>query len=138
MTNCDAIVANYDLLDEQSHDTLAVANVQGLDIGTQAGEEFCERLCQSQVSHLVSELRTQRLKFYAQALLSTAQFRHASAQFVQREQFLLIGRDQPLHTLLHSREISCETVLVAFGRIRTARRFKAAVKFSLNERGVLQ
>jgi hypothetical protein len=40
MTNCDAIFANHDLLDEQSYDALAVVNVQGLDIGTQAGEEF--------------------------------------------------------------------------------------------------
>ena len=56
MSNGDAVLADDDLLDEQSDDALAFQHVQILGFVAQALEEFAQRVGQPQVGGLIGQL----------------------------------------------------------------------------------
>lgn len=73
------------------------------------------------------------MHFCPHTLLAGAEFWHSVPQFVQREKFFLVGRDQPLHTLADAREFPLEGFLPPLRRFGGARRVKAPVEFGTDE-----
>ncbi len=63
MSDSDAVLADDDLLEEQSDDALAFQHVQILGLVAQALEEFAQRVGQPQVGGLIGQLGTERLEF---------------------------------------------------------------------------
>ena len=60
MTNGDVVAPDDDFLDDQPDDALALKHIQILHLGTQALEEFAQRMCEPQVGCLVAELIIKR------------------------------------------------------------------------------
>jgi len=85
MPDRNAVVADDDFLDEQSHDALAFQHAQPLGLGAQALEEFTQRVSESHVGGLVGQLGTQRVELRLQPRLALAQLGHAPAQLVQAQ-----------------------------------------------------
>jgi RNA-directed DNA polymerase len=85
MPDRNAVIADDDFLDEQSHDVLAFQHAQPLGLGAQALEEFTQRVSESQVGSLVGQLGAQRVEFRLQPRLALAQLGHAPALLVQAQ-----------------------------------------------------
>ena len=83
MANGDGVITDHNLLHEQSRYPLPIMHVERLDIGTQALQKRRQRLRQTQVSGLVSNLSAQHFEFGAQRLFASPQFGHPTTQFVQ-------------------------------------------------------
>jgi hypothetical protein len=59
MSDGDVVVANDDLLDEQSDDALALQHIQTLCLRAQTLKEFAERVSESKICGLIDELSIQ-------------------------------------------------------------------------------
>jgi hypothetical protein len=59
MSDCDVVVANDDLLDEQSDDALAFQHVQTSCLRAQTLKEFAERVSESKICGLIDKLSIQ-------------------------------------------------------------------------------
>lgn len=138
MPDGDAVVADHDLLDDQPDDALAGEHVHGLGLGMQTFEEFIQGVGEPQTSTLISQLAIQRRQLRLQPHLALTQRGHAPSQFVQVEQFLLVGSEQPLGTPLNLKQLARRSVLMLLGRMRRARRFQAPGQFGLDQVWVLE
>lgn len=114
----DAVIVDDDLLDDQPDDALASQDIQVLGLSSQPLEEFVQRMSEPQAGALIGQLVVQRFRFRLQTGLALAQRGHTPAQLVEIEQFLLIGRQQPLGTPLELNQLACDPILVSLGRLR--------------------
>jgi len=138
VTNGDVVAPDDDFLDDQPDDALALKHIQILHLGTQAPEEVAQRMCEPQVCCLVAELIIKRCKFCLQSQLALSQLGHASAQFIQAEQFLLVGRQQSFNAAIDLKQLAHDCVLVLLGRMRSTRRFDTSVYLGLDQLRLLQ
>src|SRR5215471_9335946 len=68
----DSIVADKDLLDDQTHDPLALDHVERISAVAQSSQERRGRLCQVQELSAVTSLINDRLQLGAQGLFALA------------------------------------------------------------------
>ena len=59
MSDGDVVVANDDLLDQQSDDALTLQDIQTLCLRAQTRKEFAERVSNSKICGLIDELSIQ-------------------------------------------------------------------------------
>ena len=96
MTNDETVVANQNVLDDESHDALPFDDVECVGGGSQPCQKRRESLCRSQKHGAVVGLIRDRLNFRAQRLLSLAKRRHSLAQlFKGYESFLVCVQNSP-------------------------------------------
>ena len=72
MANNDIIVAYQDLLDDQTHDPLALDHVERIGAVAQSTQERRCRLCQVQELSAIAGLINDRLQLGAQGVLALA------------------------------------------------------------------
>jgi hypothetical protein len=72
VANNDIIVADQDLLDDQTHDPLALDYIERMGAFAQSSEERRGRLCQLQELSVIAGLINYRLQLGAQGLFALA------------------------------------------------------------------
>lgn len=77
------VSTDYDLLYEESHHTLAVGDIQRLNILAYPPEKCRKRLGQAPIGGLVGGLGAERGEFGLQCLLTLPKHRHAPTQILQ-------------------------------------------------------
>ena len=95
----DLVGADEDVLDEESQDALAFGDGRGSGLAAQAGEEVLEVVGELEVDGSVGELGVEGVDLLAQAGLAGAQLGHAGPEFVEGDQLLLVGADEPCDRL---------------------------------------
>ena len=99
MPDDDRVVADEDVLDDETHDSLALDDVKRVGGAAQTTEERREGFCKAQERGAIGGLVSDRLQLGAQRLLALPQRRHALAQLLERQEFLLIGVEQVVRCL---------------------------------------
>ena len=72
MTNGDGILADQNVFDQESHDSLAFNDTKRFRRTAQAGKECCESLCQAQEGGAIIGLVSDRLQLSTERLLALA------------------------------------------------------------------
>ena len=93
-------------------------------------------MCKFKRGGLVGDLGGEEFEFVLCLLLATAQRRHATAQFIEREQLLLVGGEQPLLTCARLRQFTRERLAATLCHCGMARGFQPSIEFGLNKRRV--
>ena len=78
------------------------------------------------------------LQFGMSGLLSLAQFRQSCAQFVDRNQALLIGAHQAVHGLADACQITLQDFSSSLCRIGCPCRRQASIEFALDQAGIFE
>lgn len=138
MSDHDTVVANQNLLDDQTHDALPFNDIERIGGTAQSSQEGREGFGQTQQSGPIIGLVGDRLQFGAQRLFPVAQRRHAIAQLFERYELFLIGVDHPFDALANTSQLPLDTLFALLCGIGGARRGKPAIEFLLDQRRVLQ
>src|SRR6266404_1004811 len=102
----DSVVADQDLLDQQSNHALTLDYVESFGRRAQAGEKRGQRFSETQIGGAVGGLPCDRLELGAGRVLAPTQLGHAVAQRVERQKVFLVGGEQTLDALLQTGEIA--------------------------------
>ena len=81
--------------DEEPQDALAFGDGRGTGLATQAGEEVLEVVGEREIDSSFGELGVEGVGLLAQAGLAGAQLGHPGPEFVEGDQLLLVGADEP-------------------------------------------
>ena len=87
----DTVVADQDLLDQQSEHALTPDYVESFGRRAQTGEKRGQRFSETQIGGAVGRLVCDRLQLGADRVLAPAQLRHAMAQLIERKKVFLVG-----------------------------------------------
>jgi hypothetical protein len=79
VTDGDVVVAEEDLVYDESHELLALLDRELLGVGGQTGAERVERFGELEVGLGVVQLGVERVQFGAERRVALAQFGHAGA-----------------------------------------------------------
>lgn len=134
MADNDGVVADQNLLDDEAHDSLALDDVKRIGGAAQSCEERRKGLCQAQEHGAVVGLVGDRLQLGAQCVLPLAQRRHALTQLLERDEFFLIGAEQPFDAVGNTSQFSLRALFALFRGIGSSCRREAAVEFVLDQR----
>ena len=118
MADHDLIIPHKDLFDQQAHDLLAIEDVESMQRSAEPAEECGERFGETEIGSAVGRLIGDRL-------------------LVERNQFLLVGGERAIDTLLCTDNISLQHVDAALGGIGIAGNFQATIKLRLDEAWIL-
>src|ERR1700730_2579289 len=100
--------------------------------------EMLSGLISLEARSLITGLICDRLQFRAQRLFPLTQRGHSLTQLLERQEFLLIGGEQPFQAVADTRQFPAQTLFALFGRIGGTRRHQPSVEFLLDQRGVLK
>ena len=120
VADSDGVVADQDVLDDETHDSLALDDIKRVGGTAQSGEERRESLGQAQEHGAVVSLVGDRLQLGAQRLLPVTQRRHSLAQLLERDEFLLISVEKPFDALANTRQLSLRALLAPLRWIGSA------------------
>ncbi len=95
MADGDLSGADEHVLDEQAQDPLALGDGRGGGLAAQPGEEVFEVVGELEVDLPVGELAVEGVDLVVQAGLAGAQLGHPGPEFVEGDQLLLVGADEP-------------------------------------------
>jgi retron-type reverse transcriptase len=95
----DLVRTDEDVFDEESQDALAFGDGRGSGLVLQAGEEVFEVVGELEIDGSVGELGVEGVGLLAQAGLAGAQLGHPGPEFVEGDQLLLVGADEPCDRL---------------------------------------
>jgi hypothetical protein len=109
--NDDRVVADQNVLDDESHDALPFRDIESVGGAAQSRQERCESLCQAQEHGAIVSLVGDRLQLGACRLLSVTQRRHSLAQLLQRYELFLIGVEKPFDALANTSQFSLQALL---------------------------
>ena len=137
MADHDFIFADEDLLDQQPHDFLAIADVDGFRRRAEPGQKRSERLGKAKRGGTVTRLIGNRLQLGTKGLFTLAQRRAALTQLIERDELFLECGDQPVETLRRANEFTLQRIDTAFGWIRVTRHLQATIEFGLDETAIL-
>jgi hypothetical protein len=126
----DRVIADEHLLHDQAHDALAFKDIECVGGHAQPRRERRERLRQAQVCPTISGLFGDRVSLDAQRLLALAQWRHALPELLDRQEFVLIGGEQPLDPLAHAHQLPLYRLFPLFRRVG-----RALERVDVRERG---
>src|SRR6266478_6591676 len=135
--NDDSIVADRDLLDEQSGHTLPLDYVEGFSRRAQAGEKRGQRFSETQIGGAVGGLHCDRLELGAGRVLAPTQLGHAVAQLIERKKVFLVGGEEARDALLQTSEIAPKPIFATLCRIGVAGGLQPAVELALDQAGLL-
>ncbi|MGH7084109.1 MAG: hypothetical protein ACREFS_15290 [Acetobacteraceae bacterium] len=79
MPDDDGVVADQDFLDHETHDPLALLDVEPICGGARPGQESRQGLGEAQKDRAVVHLIQDRLQLRLNSMLTLAQFRHSPA-----------------------------------------------------------
>jgi hypothetical protein len=91
VTNGDGVVPHQNVFNHEPQNALALSDTKRFGGTTQASEECCEGLGQSQECSPVVGLVGDRLQLSAKRLFALAQHRHALPQLFDRQESFLVG-----------------------------------------------
>lgn len=83
MFDGNRILPDDDLLDQEFHDPLTIADVKGFSGGAQARQKRRQGLGKAQVRGAIRRLGIQCLKLGVNRLFALSQCRHACTQFIE-------------------------------------------------------
>ena len=138
MADGDVVVAEEDLADDEPYDLLALLDGESLGVGGEAGAERVERLGQLEIGLGIVQLGVESVQLGAQGRLAPAQFGHAGAEFLERDQLLLVAVDQSAQGVLGTGEVALEPVAAAGGGVLAAERLEPPVDLGLDQLRVLE
>ena len=95
MPDDDAVNADEDLLDEEPQDALTFDNRGGFRGVAQPHQEALDGLGKREIALTVQCLRRKCVELRAEDILLFSQRRHPLAQFIQRQQRILVRCEQP-------------------------------------------
>lgn len=133
MADRDVVVADQDLPDDEPDDLLALLDGQVLGVGGEPCAEAFECLGELEVGLGVVQLGVERVQLGLHGGLTLAQLRCAGAQFLERDQLLLVAVEQPAYCGLGAGEVALERGPTPGGRVRGAHRLKPAVDLGLDQ-----
>jgi len=128
----DSVVAYQNLLDDKTHDALALDDIKRVRGAAQSGEERGESLCQAQERSAIVSLVGDCLQLGAQPFFAPAQRGHSLAQLLERYELFLIGVEESFDTLAHASQFSLQALLALLRGIGRACRGEATVEFVLD------
>ena len=138
MPNGDGVVADQDLLDHEADDPLPVLDIKRVRRGAQPGQERREGLGEAQVGCPVVHLVHDRLQFSLHSMFAVSELRHSLAQFVERQEVLLIGCQEAVDALAGPRQVPQQGSLALLRRVGCPRRCQPAVELVLDQARILQ
>jgi hypothetical protein len=115
----DAILADVDLLHDEAEDLLTLLDRQRLRPLVERREERLEGLGQSQVGLFVMDLRDERLEVGSGCVRLLPQLGDPVAQFLERDQLLLVGLDESAARFLVASQLALKPVFLLHGRAGT-------------------
>ena len=115
MPDDDTVLTNEDVLDDETHDSLAFDDVKRVGGAAQPAEERREGFCKAQERGAISDAVSDRLQLGAQRLFTLPQRRHAFPQLLERQEFLLIGGDKSFDAFADTDEFSLQALLTFCG-----------------------
>ncbi len=134
----DSVVADQDLLDQQSNHALTLDYVESFGRRAQAGEKRGQRFSETQIGGAVGGLPCDRLELGAGRVLAPTQLGHAVAQRVERQKVFLVGGEQTLDALLQTGEIAPKRIFATLCRIGMACGLQPAVELALDQAGLFE
>jgi hypothetical protein len=90
----DVVVAEENLLHDESDDLLALLDRELLGVGRQPGSECVERFGELEIGLGVVQLVVERVQLGAESCLAPAELGHPGAKLLERDQLLLVAVDQ--------------------------------------------
>jgi hypothetical protein len=87
----DSVIANQDLLDQQSEHALTLDYVESFSRRAQTGEKRGQRFSETKIGGAVGRLVCDRLQLGADRVLALAQLGHSVAQLIERKKVFLVG-----------------------------------------------
>ena len=101
MADCNRVPVNPDFFDQQAYDSLPLGDIERVSACAKFRAEIGEGLAQVQIAGPIDRGRFDRLPLGREGLLLRAKRGHPRAQFLQRDQLVLIRRDQAIHRRRH-------------------------------------
>ena len=138
MADGDVVVADQDLAHDEPHDLLTLLDREIRCVRREAGAERVKRLGQLEVGLGVVQLAVQRVELGAQRRLTATQFGHAGAEFLERDQLLLVAVDQSAQRILRTGQVALEPVAAAGSGVLAAERLEPPVDLGFDQLRVLQ
>jgi hypothetical protein len=138
MADGNAVRTDAEFFDQQSHDLLPIRDLQGVGMCAQTPAEVGQGFTNTKVVGLIGGGRGQPLNLGGDRLLLFPEYGHPVAQFVQREELTLIGRDQALHTLCEPDLLPCQFLGPLPRGIRPLGRVPAALEFGFDEGRIVE
>src|ERR1700738_2938946 len=89
----NSVVADQDLLDQQSDHALTLDYVESFGGRAQTGEKRGQRFRETQIGGVVRRLVCERFHLGAGPVRAPTQLGHAVAQLVERKQVFLVGSE---------------------------------------------
>jgi len=129
VTNGDGILADQNVFNQQSHDSLAFNDTKRFRSAAQARKECCESFCQTQECGAIIGLVGDRLQLGTECLLAMTQYRHAFTQLLKRQESFLIGGEKSFDSFANMGQLPLQTLLTFSGWIRGARCYQSTIKF---------
>src|SRR4029077_3120853 len=138
MPDDDSVVADQDLLDQQSNHALTFDYVESFGRRAQTGEKRGQRFSETQIAGAVGRLVCDRLQLGAGRVLAPTQLGHAVAQLIERKKVFLVGGEQARHALLQTSEIAPKPIFATLCRIGVACGLQSAVQLALDQAGLFE
>jgi hypothetical protein len=117
---------------------LSLDDVECLGAGAQLGAKLGQVLGQTQVARPIGGCKLERFQLGVDRLLLFAQSWHPLPKLSEGQQFLLIGGQQPLDSILQSSLLLAQMLLTLAQGIRVSCRFHAPIDLGLDQRGIFQ
>jgi hypothetical protein len=125
-----------DVFDEQAQDALLLGDGGGAGIAAEPVEEVFEVGGEFEVGVAVDELGGQGVELVTKAGFAGAEFGHAVAQLVQRDQLLLVGLDQPGDGGAGLGQCLLEALLLGGGGVGGTQLIEAPVHLGADQRRI--
>src|SRR5215469_2805142 len=138
VTNGDAVLADQNVFNQQSHDFLPFNDTKRFRRAAQASKECCESFCQTQEYGTIVGLVSDRLQLSTECLLAMTQCRHTFTQLLKRQESFLIGGEKSFDSFANMGQLPLQTLLTFCGWIGSACCGQPAVKLLLYQSRLLQ
>jgi len=138
VTDGDVVVAEQDLVNDESDDLLALLDRESVCVVGEAGAERVERFGQLEIGLGVVQFGVEGVQLCAQRRLTSAELRHAGAEFLERDQLLLVAVDQSAQRILRTGEVALEAFAATGTGVLAAERLESPVDLDLDQLGILQ
>ncbi len=132
------MISHGNLFDKKPHDATFLKDVERFGIISQAFPEGGKNLGKPERAGFVYRHGVQGLDFALDRLVANLQCRHATAQFIERHQSLLIGGQKAFHAVSEPGLFLFQGLETPLARIRLARRFPSAIQLVFDQGRVVQ
>jgi hypothetical protein len=138
VTNGDGILADQNVFDQKSHDSLTFKDTKCFRGAAQVSQECGEGFFQTQEGCAVVRLVGDRLQLSTECLLALTQPRHALTQLLKRQGSFLIGGEKSFDTFLGMGQLPLQTLFPFSGWIGGTRYCQPTIKFLLDQSRLFQ